>query len=198
MRLLVFDTETTGLPPRGAPPNPETYPHIVQMSFLFVDTETDRVKEFDYIIKVAVPIPEETTAIHGITQERSQKSGFDFVDIFNILRELLVQCDLVVGHNIEFDVNMLRAECMRHKVAFDIPMNLFCTMRRSTELCGLISARGYPKPPKLSELYTHLFKEDRPPKDLHNALTDVYVCLRCFYMVQLERDLPPGVLKCIR
>jgi hypothetical protein len=74
-------------------------------------------------------------------------------------------------------------------------MNLYCTMRKTLDACGLVSALGYPKVPKLSELYGKLFGEDNVPTDLHNSLTDAYACLRCFYAFQLKRDLPPSIVK---
>jgi DNA polymerase III epsilon subunit-like protein len=195
MRVLVIDTETTGLPEKGKGLNPETYPFIVQWSFVLVDTDTNHFQEHDYIMKVDVPIP--TTYIHGISEGRSEKCGFSFPDIFGIFDVCLQQADIVVGHNLEFDLNMIRVECMRHAIPFDDQAFFqYCTMKRSKERCNIISEKGFVKFPKLSELYHQLF--GTTPEELHNSLTDVYACLRCFYMLQLKRDAPSKIISRIK
>ena len=56
MRVLVFDTETTGLPETKIL-NPDTlnlWPHIVQFSFVIYDTSVnDIVESSDSIVKVS-------------------------------------------------------------------------------------------------------------------------------------------------
>ena len=72
MRVLVFDTETTGLPGSRII-NPDTlklWPDIVQFSYVIYDTDlSDIVQSSDDIIRVKdeIIIPEESTKIHGIT-----------------------------------------------------------------------------------------------------------------------------------
>ena len=45
----------------------------------------------------------------------------------------------------------------------------------------------YFKNPKLSELYTFIFKEE--PKNLHNSFVDVLLCLRCYFAIIENRDI---------
>ena len=77
---MVFDTETTGLPKymKHTPNqnNLDNWPHIVQLSYIIYDTDTDSVLNItDHIIRVpeGVQITEENAAIHGITQEISRQ-----------------------------------------------------------------------------------------------------------------------------
>ena len=199
MRGLVFDTETTGLPAKGCkgptPQNLDTYPSIVQFSFIYFDSDDDRAfEEHDYILHAAMPISAESTEIHGITEARSAKCGFTFPDVFGIFAVFLERADVVVAHNVDFDYKMLAAECLRHGIPLSKhPMNLYCTMRKTIDFCDLTSPLGFTKQPKLSELYHKLFGE--VPTDLHNSLTDARACLRCFFAFQLKRDLPPSVVK---
>ncbi len=189
MRVLVFDTETTGLPPGGKRTvvDPKTWPFIVQLGFAFVDTDSlEPPEEHNFIVKVDGDIP--TAHIHGITKELNTARGVPFGEAFAKLAPLLDRADLVVAHNIEFDVGMLQAECLRHGLPFAPPAAQFCTMRRSTEICGLVSARGFPKPPKLSELHKFFFGAE--PEVTHEAMADVRSCLRCFYRLVLKRDPP--------
>ena len=61
MRLLIFDTETTGLPKKGnkSKPDPMTWPHVCQLSWLVFDDVTEKLFTKDYIIRLpeGVTIP---------------------------------------------------------------------------------------------------------------------------------------------
>jgi hypothetical protein len=67
----------------------------------------------------------------------------------------------------------------------------YCTMRNSTEICKIekINPKGeiYFKFPTLSELHFHLFK--KIPKNTHNALIDILICLRCYCKIELNKDI---------
>lgn len=183
MRVLAIDTETTGLPPKGPPTKCELWPHIVQLSYVIFDTDTNEIIESDHVLRVPGEIP--TTHIHGITKERSN-AGEEFSDVYNKFAAMLISVDIVVGHNLEFDLNMIRAECARRQFRFETPTGQYCTMRESKERVGIRTESGYIKYPRLGELYEFLFHE--PPSNWHNALADAYMSLRCFHMLVLKRD----------
>jgi DNA polymerase III epsilon subunit-like protein len=88
MRVLVFDTETTGLP-KSKIMNPDTlnlWPHIVQFSYVIYDTElNDIIESSDTIVKLkdGITIPEDSIKIHGITNESSQRNGINIELILN-------------------------------------------------------------------------------------------------------------------
>ena len=77
---MVFDTETTGLPQTKII-NPDTlhlWPNIVQFSYILFDlSDNDIVRTKDYIVKLpkSISIPEDSTNIHGITNQMSSKKG---------------------------------------------------------------------------------------------------------------------------
>jgi len=194
MFVLVFDTETSGLPIKGAKVSSETWPYIVQFSFVFIDTDTGNHEAHDYIIKGPFTIDEDAVKIHGITKRRSDECGFDFRDVFEIFKLYLDRSEFIVAHNIDFDLNMLRVECLRRGVEFEdskLPVT-YCTMKKNVDRCGLLNERGYAKYPKLSELYDHFFH--REVKSLHNSLVDTYVCLCCFYRCVLKKDPPSSIV----
>ena len=70
MKVMVFDTETTGLP-NGKDKRLEAQPHIVQFAWIVVEmneddwsyTELARINKF---IKPPIPIPYESSKVHGI------------------------------------------------------------------------------------------------------------------------------------
>ena len=80
MRVLIFDTETTGLPTdkNALYTEHEKWPHIVQLSFVVYDTDRRKsITTQDYIIKIPddVEISEESIAVHGITRSISKRKG---------------------------------------------------------------------------------------------------------------------------
>jgi hypothetical protein len=194
MLVLVFDTETSGLPVKGAALSPESWPYIVQFSFIFVNTDTGKHEPHDFIIKGPFTIDEEAEKIHGISKRRSDVCGFDFKDVMDIFVLYLARAEFLVAHNIQFDLNMIKVECLRRGLPFDtssLPVQ-YCTMKKNVDRCGLVTEKGYSKFPKLAELYFHFFQTE--PKCLHDSLVDTYVCLRCFYQCVLKTDAPPSIV----
>ena len=181
MKLLVFDTETTGLPPK-VPVLKETmelWPMIVQLSFMLFDTETNKYAEHDFVITADAEITNDH--IHGITTSMNKARGFPFKAVYSIFKECLHQCDLLIGHNIRFDINMLHVECLRNDLSWNLVKPSYCTMMATTKMCNLN------KWPKLSELHQHLFHEEA--ENLHNSMIDVIVCLRCYLKIMYNIDI---------
>jgi DNA polymerase III epsilon subunit-like protein len=122
MRLLIFDTETTGLLPKKKPLSYDNYtefPYIVQLSYVYYDTDEQSIVSMkDSIIKVpsSVTIPEESIKFHGITNEISYSKGEHIELVLDDFMTLFQQSDRVIAHNMEFDKNMIMVELMRQKV----------------------------------------------------------------------------------
>ena len=208
MRTLVFDSETTGLSKTQiiSPSTIHLWPHVVQFSYIVFDTESNEiVKIKDSIIKVpdGFTITEENAKIHGITTEISLVKG---VDLLPVLEEFFADfdsADHIVGHNVSFDINMIKAELQRlimnssdkklqdYLTTINTSTKFYCTMQETIELCAIEMkdkyGRPYKKFPKLVELYQKMFGVT--PKNLHNSLNDVIVCLRCFIKLKYEIDI---------
>ena len=64
-------------------------------------------------------------------------------------------------------------------------------MKNSIELCKIprVGKNGetYLKYPTLTELHIELFKTK--PKNTHNALIDILLCMRCFCKIELRKDI---------
>ena len=187
MKILVFDVETTGLPKKrkAALDDFDNWPHIVQLSWVVYDVIEGGIESInDSIIMLPenVVIPQESTLVHGITNEMMVKDG---KDLKKELIYFLTDCansDLLVAHNIEFDETVISVECLRnfYNNSFkDINTPRYCTMRKSI--------KRYKKWLKLELLHEKLFKQKL--QNLHNSLNDVYVCLRCFIKLYFNKDL---------
>lgn len=205
MKVLVFDTETTGLLPSKYPrvaSNLSKFPHIVQLSYIVYDTEKHKIiHEQDNIITLDddVEIPKKSTDIHRITKQLSKNRGIHIVSALEIFSLYVKQCQCIVAHNIDFDMTMIDVECIRigSNNPFTEDKIYYCTMHKTKKLCNLVrqyrnfDSRGasqmnsYVKNPTLQELHLYLFKQS--PKGLHDSMIDVRVCLRCFLKVVYDR-----------
>jgi DNA polymerase III epsilon subunit-like protein len=209
MRVLIFDTETTGLPRTKVLDggNLNLWPYIVQFSYVILDISLNElIKVKDAIVKIPfdIAIPEETTKIHGITNEITKEKGIPIEIIMDEFFTDILDIDLIVAHNLNFDLNMVKCELLRlvknnsNLTKYNFYFNeinnfkkMYCTMQESIDLCN-IEARykngnKYIKFPKLVELYEKLFKTT--PTKLHNSLNDVAVCTRCFMKLKYDIDV---------
>ena len=220
MKIAVFDTETTGLPKSKIinDLSLSLWPYIVQFSYIIYDTELQKIiKTVDLIIKIPenINISDEVSDIHGITNFISQTSQYKIEDaLIHFSKDYLnYNIDLIVGHNLSFDINMLKVELMREiniqnsdnlhikrefsqllEILNDMNPNsseLYCTMQETIELCNLKTTtkygKDYVKFPKLNELHMKLFNSS--PRNLHNSLNDVLICFRCYYMLEYKVDI---------
>jgi DNA polymerase III epsilon subunit-like protein len=178
MKLLIFDTETTGLPKSRQPASngPNNWPHIVSISWIILDTETNtELKRCNYIIRPnGWDIPEDSIRIHGITLEIAQQKG---VDLMGAMTEFVKEySDMWVAHNLEFDMNVIvNAFLWDLQIQFPVtPQRKMCTMLLSKPICKMPGMyRNKYKSPKLKELYHHAFGRYPEELMLHNSMYDV-------------------------
>lgn len=203
MKVLLFDTETTGLPRNSKiPPEDQAHnwPHIVDIAWILLDTTTDKILEqrSSIIRPNNWVIPEESTKIHGIRHSFAESYGAPLADVIKDFFQ--VECDMYIAHNSKFDENVimnavywdLGGELYR----FNKPIN--CTMNIAKGMCKLPfkNGGGY-KPPKLSELYEHVFREKPIQSRLHGALYDTQLLtkiVRTYEPIKRELGLVAPVI----
>jgi len=148
-------------------------------------------------------IADENAKIHGITTEISLAQGTNLQPVLEEFFADFDAADHIVGHNVSFDINMIKAELQRlimnsfdekledYLTKINTSTKFYCTMQETIELCAIEMkdkyGRPYKKFPKLVELYQKMFGVT--PKNLHNSLNDVIVCLRCFIKLKYEIDI---------
>lgn len=192
---LFFDTETTGLPKdyRAPVSDVDNWPHMIQLGWILTDAKGTVLHEGNEIIKpIGFKIPEESSAIHGISQEKALAEGKDIQIVLKQFIADVNQADCLVGHNVSFDLNIVGAELIRlgqtdimHRKASR------CTMRESTDFCKLPPKEGSTqqyKYPKLQELHKILFGAEF--EDAHDAFADITATKRCFFELKKR-----GVMK---
>lgn len=184
--IVVFDTETSGLPKSyGAPASEiDNWPRMVQLSWQVYSDDRRMIAEHNYIIKPdGFDISPESSLIHGISTERAMREGVGLnFALVNFMSSILTEGTIFVAHNISFDEKIVGAELIRSKFqkAHDalFMRERICTMLSTTEFCGLPGKYGN-KWPKLQELHVKLFGEEF--QGAHDAIIDVRALSRCYF-----------------
>lgn len=193
MLILFFDTETNGLPPkkgRNAPLlDTSVWPHVVQVAWELWSNESGEYRQIEqrsFIFKVPGDMTwnKESSAIHRIDAERSEREGTPGTIILDAFQAAASKCDILVAHNLAFDKPVLQCEYLRlHRDITWWPAKGFCTMEATKSLLKLYTPYSKPhdpyKYPKLQELYTYLFPEPHSLQ-FHSADVDVSCLIRCY------------------
>lgn len=196
-RIIVLDTETTGLP--------QTYPGQYQILPYFYLDAYDKAR----LLQIAFSIYEEpnytllhteniyiqmdgeilNSHIHGITPDFLKDHG---IPIDAALKSLMLalqtyNVDLIVAHNAGFDINIIMSECQRigytELITFlKTNCSMYCTMTKAKEILQL------PFRPKLKDLYKRFFGKEF--ENQHTADADVNACFACFQHLQTIHKNP--------
>lgn len=174
MKAFVFDTETTGFTVRDG--RLDQQPYIIQFAWVLGEVSPERgfeiLEEMDILIKPPISIPFSASQVNGIYDRDVAGKEPLSAHIEEIMQMINTKADIVVAHNIEYDRDVISYELERLWRAGEFhPKQSLCTMRSSTDYCQL-QWRGLSyKPPRLNELYRHLFGTWF--EWAHNAMVDV-------------------------
>ena len=139
--FIVFDTETTGLPKDWNAPitDLENWPRMVQIAWQIHSLDGSLIESNDFIIKPeGYEIPFNSVKIHGISNEKASSQGEDLLKVLKIFKESLNKCSYIIGHNIEFDCNIVGSELLRKKIDLNIfSYKLIDTKNESVDYCQL-------------------------------------------------------------
>lgn len=189
MRVVYFDTETTGLPKtrESATRGPDNWPHLVSIAWI-IDDDGEKTETY-HVIKPKWTIPADSTAIHGITQEHATQHGSD---VKTVMQEFIgLNADVLVAHNMDFDFNViLNAILWDSGIPYPKIPKLVCTMEAGRNICRIPVnySKSKFKVPKLVELYEFTFGK-RPEAQLHNSLNDTRVLVEIVESTQMFRKL---------
>lgn len=106
-----FDLETTSANPREA--------RIVSANISIINGKAELMQSHNWLVNPGVPIPPETTEIHGISDSDVQANGCDPQEATREISELLSQLFQtmpVIAFNAPYDFTVLHAEAQRHGV----------------------------------------------------------------------------------
>lgn len=171
---LVFDTETTGFPPKA---------RMTQLAYMLIDENGKEIESYQSLIKPdGWEVPKEKFFIdNNMSTERCETEGIPVFDALRKFQEALKQCNYKIAHNISFDNKIVSKEIKLAGITYQLFQykKSVCTMMEAynNDYYGT-HANGRTKWPKLIELHRKLFNEDFD--GAHDALADVRATSRCF------------------
>ena len=181
---LTFDSETTGLPKNFKAPisDSENWPRLVQLAWQINDKEGKLINNKSFLIKPDnFTIPYNSEKIHGISTQIALEKGIELIIALKDFKEDLKKCKYIIGHNINFDKNILGAEFYRKNIESNLLNKISIdTGHISKQYCNLKGGLGGGlKMPKLIELYEILF--GKKFSDAHDASYDVNATAKSFF-----------------
>lgn len=197
MNAVIFDTETNGKildwnQPLRNDESISNFPRITQLAWQKVELETGKVlNEYQSLISPAgwtIPTVEQQKKRgeknpsffidNNMSTERCKEFGKPLREVLPLIISDLQDSEIVVAHNIKFDMPVIGAEFLR--LNFNVGKQLIkvCTMESTTDLLKLPGYNGKHKFPKLVELYKYLFGKEMAGN--HDAFADVIGCRDCF------------------
>lgn len=161
MKILIFDTETSGFNPG----------QICQLSYIIIDTLLKTIKGKNYYFKVDY-VEEGAYKTHGLSVEKLEmlSHGKTFQYKSSEIEKDFSSADILVGHNVNFDIRFIEAEFSRNNKKL-ICNKKFCTMNYYTDICKISSAYGKYKWPKLEEVVNYL---NIPKTDIESLASKVF------------------------
>ncbi len=193
--ILIFDTETTGLPRSWNAPltDAENWPRVVQLAWQLHRPDGAFISRGNRIVRPdGFTIPFNAVKVHGITDERAAQEGHPLEEVVKEFAEALGQTTYLMGHNVGFDVSVVGAELCRLGADPGMLTSLpvLDSKDAGTDFCKLPGGRGGAyKWPTLEELHQALFGESVAAA--HDAAYDVRATGRVFFAM-CERSLFAG------
>jgi DNA polymerase-3 subunit epsilon len=191
VKILVFDTETTGFLNKKDP-SLDAQPYIIQFAGILWELKDWKYSELErknIFIKPPISIPYWASQVHHIYDIDVKDAPVMSEQIEEIMN-FLWQADAIIWHNIEYDEDMIKVELKRlEKLHLYTPDQVICTMKTTVDFCALRWNWLRFKYPKLGELYKKLFWEYFVWA--HDAMVDVEATHQCF--LELEKQWVLGL-----
>lgn len=168
MRILVFDTETTGLVLHPSSKD-SVQPRIIEWGGCLVDETGAIIDELNLLINPGCALPPEITKITGITEEDLADKP-SFREVAEQIQWFFANAELLIAHNLPFDHAMMDLELARNGLAdeWQWPRRNLCTVQEHAEEWG--------RRPKLTELYEFYLGEKLA--QTHRAIDDVHALVK--------------------
>lgn len=189
MLTLVFDTETTGMANFKKGVSIHTQPFIVQLAaVMYLDRRI--VAEINFIAdpvfrEKRVSVPQGAFDVHGISDEIIEKAALSYKTVSPMFNQLIRKADLLVAHNMQFDLLMARAMFTRvaypHDTILGIPK--VCTMLSAKPVLKLPGKFGDYKWPSLDESYKELVDPDGF-EGAHDGMVDAKACAAVLFALE--------------
>lgn len=204
--ILVFDTETTGLPiDRNEPyTNTNNWPRLVELAAQLYNPDGTITEGMTQIIKPdGFLVPDEVARIHGINNDVAHNMGLPIADVIRKFEKMVAKAELIVCHHYQFDFPVVAAELIRLGRSAEALTGtpFYCTKENSADICQIPNTSRFPgqyKWPSLDELHLFLFGEPITGRNqYHSAHVDAAATARCYFEMKRREAGPDDHTKAI-
>lgn len=120
-RLFFFDLETTGLNFKED--------RIIELGLVCFEYNArimkfEKKEEIDKFVRISFPIPEKIVELTHITDNMLLEKGIGEKEIYKIVNERIDSRTLVIGYNVQFDINFLTELFRRERNEPDFMFNV--------------------------------------------------------------------------
>lgn len=190
MKVLVIDTETTGLFDFKRPADDVGQPRMASVAMLAFNDAGDEepVSTFErYIRPDGWSMSAEAGAVNGLTDDFLHERGVEVAEALDAYERALDMGYVVVAFNAQFDLKVLRAELRRagRNDRFDRTPNI-CVMRPLTDICRIPGRYGF-KWPNLAQACAHF---GIVHAKAHDAVGDAWAAARVMQALHRMGQLP--------
>ncbi|MBU5454822.1 3'-5' exonuclease [Caproiciproducens sp. MSJ-32] len=173
--IVVFDVESTGVN--------VTTDEIIQIAAIKINSKGEVIEKFEKFLKNTKSVAN-SMKVHGFSDEFLEKYGEDKRKVLKEFVEFSKD-SVIVGHNVQYDLNILSSELRRHNLSKAKYKCFYDTLD--------IYRRFYPnlKNHKLESL-SSLFKTENKPS--HNAMDDI-LATKDLLIYAIENKIRPTSLE---
>jgi|GEM_PF-3037820 len=180
--FLSFDTETTDLIKPGQTIEAEDFPRLKQIGMVQFDDLGEVYGREEKLVASEAYSKRGAERVHGISDREAGRRGIPELRALVTVYECLEAAQIVVGWNIKFDIDVLRATCLRlgrdHHKLIRPGLRVIDLQEIMTPIVDARFEDGGQKWPSLEDGYQHLF--GRSIADHHNAYQDAKACMEIF------------------
>lgn len=178
--MIVFDTETTGLPKPISVPLADQ-PQIIEFAAIKLDDKTLKERDrIEFLVNPGSPLPTEILKISKLTDDMLRGQPL-FPSYYQQLVDFYLGEKFMVAHNLAFDRSLLSFELQRidKLLQFPWPPRHICTVEASYYI------HGYRL--NLTKLHMHAF--GKAFADAHRAMNDVEALVSCVRWLRKQKAL---------
>ena len=155
---MILDIKTTG----------QKGNDIVQIAYFIIDEQLNIKSEKNIIVNT-----NGKRDYYKMIPVEKIKNGYSLKNALEIFNLDFNSCMYVVGHNISFDLGILKKNLNDNKIKYKTDHKIICTMKCSRNHVNSKDKRGRVKNSRLGELYYFLFNKPLDILKQHEALYDV-------------------------
>jgi len=187
MSIIIFDTETSGLPKKN---NDFSEVKMLEIGYLKLNLDLTILEEKRYIVNVDIDIPNIITQLTGLTNKITKNEGYNISKILNSFLVDIKDADILIAHNNRFDLGILRQEFDNTNQLYLFDKYIYKKINlNSIDIFKNFIEKKNIKNYKLQTIYNYYNNEEF--NQTHRALDDCYMLHNCLNNIKLNNNFNP-------